>query len=183
MLVRTYVKRHLMEASLRQSEAMAMPPGILLTPWDDELLEAHAEVKWLSFRETVDAAIFPNLGCLDGCLRMMRTIASHEGFVRGATWLARGLSGYCGCIQGVRTGPRTGTIQNLAVLDDCRGRGIGRALLAAAMAGFRDAKLAYAQLEVSVRNTHALRLYQSAGFRKRKTVYREMRTECAEYAI
>ncbi len=183
MLLRTYVKRQRMEAPLRHLEVPKPPPGISLVPWGAGLLEAHAEVKWLSFRDTLDASIFPNLGRLDGCLQLMRTIAWHEGFIPEATWLAQDAAGSCGCIQGVRSGRRVGMIQNLAVLDGCRGRGIGKALLAAAMFGFEKAGLKLVQLEVSASNTPAIRLYHAAGFQVRKTLYREMQTELSEYAI
>ena len=74
-------------------------------------------------------------------------------------------------------------IQNLAVIDECRGRGIGKTLLAAALNGFRHVGLTSAQLEVSARNTSAIRLYQNAGFRAFKTFYRETKAEFTEYAI
>src|SRR5262249_49634642 len=151
--------------------------GFVLVPWDPDLLEAHAEVKWLAFRDTLDAAIFPNLGRLDGCMQLMRSIAAHDGFVPESTWLALGLDGYCGCIQGVRSARRTGMIQNLGVVPDCQGQGVGKALLAVALHGFRQAGLSTAQLEVSARNEHALHLYQAAGFIVRKTFYRETRAE------
>jgi ribosomal protein S18 acetylase RimI-like enzyme len=183
MLVRNYVKRQRMEAPLRHLSSPVPPFGFTLVPWEDDLVGAHAEVKWLSFRETLDATIFPNLGRLDGCLQLMQTIAAHPGFVAEATWLADGPDGYCGCIQGVRSAGRVGMIQNLAVVDGCRGRGIGRALLAAAMYGFRQAGLTAAQLEVSARNSSAIRLYESAGFRTFKTFYRETRSEFTQYAI
>lgn len=184
MLVRTYVKRQRMEAPLRHLPPPAAPPdGVELVPWEEEFLEAHAEVKWLAFRQTLDAGLFPNLGRLDGCLQLMRAIASHAGFVPQATWLARGPDGFCGCIQGVRGPRRTGMIQNLGVLAGCRGRGVGKALLLAALHGFREAGLAAAQLEVSARNTRAVRLYQGAGFVVRKTLYREAKAEYSEYAI
>jgi ribosomal protein S18 acetylase RimI-like enzyme len=183
MLVRTYVKRLRMEAPLRHLAGPAPPRGFALVPWSEELLESHADVKWLSFRDTLDASIFPNLSSLDGCIRLMRTIAAHPGFVPEATWLAHGRFGYCGCIQGVRSAGRAGMIQNLAVIDECRGRGIGRALLAATLIGFRNVGLLSAQLEVSARNTCAVRLYENAGFRSFKTFYRETKAEFTEYAI
>jgi ribosomal protein S18 acetylase RimI-like enzyme len=183
MLLRTYVKRLRMEASLNELPRPTPTEGFFLIPWDPELLEVHAEVKYRSFRDTLDAAIFPNLGRLDGCLRLMQTIVAHGGFLPGATWLARVPEGHCGCIQGLRTGRRTGMIQNLGVLDDCRGRGFGKALLAAAMQGFSDAGLSAVQLEVSARNGPAVRLYQSAGFEVFKTLYRETKAEYTEYAI
>lgn len=183
MHVRTYVQRLRMEAPLRSLPTPVVPAGYELVPWDHDLVEPHAEVKWLAFRETIDAAIFPNLGRLDGCLQLMGAIAAHVGFVPRATWLARAPEGYCGCIQGVRGARRAGMIQNLAVLAECRGHGVGRALLEAALCGFRDAGLVTAQLEVSARNGPAVRLYQSAGFVVRKSFYRETQAEYTEYSI
>src|SRR4051794_37274528 len=153
MQVRTYVKRLRMEAPLRSPPWPDVPPGFALVPWAPELVRPHAEIKYRSFRYTLDAAIFPNLGVLDGCLQLMRSIAEHDGFLPAATWLARGPDGFCGCVQGVRAGGRVGMIQNLAVLDECRGQGVGRALLRAALCGFRAAGLAAAQLEVCAKNT------------------------------
>ena len=183
MFLRTYVQRLRMEAPLRRLPPPALATAAPLVAWAPELIEAHAEVKWLSFRDTVDAAIFPNLGRLDGCVQLMRSITAHPGFIADATWLAQGPDGFCGCIQGVRSGPRVGMIQNLGVVPDCRGQGIGKALLAAALHGFRRAGLTVAQLEVSARNEPAVRLYQSAGFVVRKTFYRETTAEYVEYAI
>lgn len=74
-------------------------------------------------------------------------------------------------------------IQNLAVIPGSRGRGIGKALLAATLLGFQRAGLRKAELEVSTRNTTAVRLYHTAGFQIRKTYYREVQSEFAEYAI
>jgi len=183
MLLRTYVQRLRMEAPLRRVLPPVPPPDILLVPWDADLIGSHAEVKWLAFRDTVDAAIFPNLGRLDGCIQLMRSISAHSGFLPQATWLARGPDGFCGCVQGVRSARRVGMIQNLGVVPDCQGHGIGKALLAAALQGFRDAGLTTAQLEVSARNANALRLYKAAGFVARKSFYRETRAEYTEYAI
>ena len=183
MLLRTYVQRLRMEAPLRGLPPVVPAAGVVLLPWDPDLIDAHAEVKWLAFRDTLDAAIFPNLGCFSGCVQLMRSIADHDGFVPQSTWVARGPDGYCGCIQGVRSARRAGMIQNLGVVPDCRGQGVGTALLAAALHGFRDAGLSAAQLEVSARNEHALRLYQAAGFVVRKTFYRETQAEYTEYAI
>jgi ribosomal protein S18 acetylase RimI-like enzyme len=182
MLVRNYVQRLRMEAPLRSPSRPEVPDGFTLVAWRPELLRAHAEIKYRSFRDTIDATIFPNLGILDGCLQLMRTIAGHDGFVPEATWLMRGPDGDCGCIQGVR-GRRTGMIQNLAVVAECRGVGVGRALLQAALCGFRAVGLTAVQLEVCARNGPAVRLYQSAGFVTRKTLYREARAEYTEYAI
>jgi ribosomal protein S18 acetylase RimI-like enzyme len=183
MLVRNYVKRLRMEVQLRSPPWPDTPDGFALVPWTPDLLHAHAEIKFRSFRRSLDAAVFPNLGILDGCVQLMRTIAGHDGFVVEATWLIRCAEGYIGCIQGVRGRRRTGMIQNLAVLPDYRGLGLGKVLLQAALCGFRAADLVAAQLEVCARNGPAVRLYHSAGFVTRKTLYREARAEYTEYAI
>ena len=181
MLVRTYFKRLRMEALLVRTPAPAVPAGYGLVPWAADLLEAHAEVKYRSFRRTPDSTLFPNLGRLDGCLQLMRTIAEHSGFIPGATWLVRDADEFCGCIQGIRTATGVGLIQNLGVLAEHRGYGLGTALLTAALHGFREAGLTVAGLEVSARNTDALRLYYGLGFSAVKTLYRETREEYTEY--
>lgn len=183
MLVRNYVKRLRMEAPLRRLAPPAVPGGFRLVPWRPELVRVHAEVKWLCFRQTLDSQIFPNLARPEGCQYLMSTIAEHPGFVPEATWLACTSEGYCGCIQGVAGARQTGMIQNLGVFVECRGLGIGRALLMEAMIGFREVGLSTVQLEVCARNTRAVRLYRSVGFETRKTLYRETQAEFTEYAI
>jgi ribosomal protein S18 acetylase RimI-like enzyme len=53
-----------------------------------------------------------------------------------------------------------------------RHRGIGTALMQAAMLGFRAAGLDRAFLEVTAENVAAVRLYESLGFRRVRTSYR-----------
>ena len=49
-------------------------------------MEAHADVKYLSFRTEIDANVFPCLGDCDGCLRLMHEIRQKPGFLPEATW-------------------------------------------------------------------------------------------------
>jgi ribosomal protein S18 acetylase RimI-like enzyme len=69
-----------------------------------------------------------------------------------------------------------GAIQNLGVMPMHRGLGIGKALLANALHGFRCAGLGRAVLEVTAQNDAAVRLYRGVGFRCRKTVYKAVDT-------
>jgi ribosomal protein S18 acetylase RimI-like enzyme len=54
-------------------------------------------------------------------------------------------------------------LRQLYVLPQAQGRGIGRKLLAASLAGFPQARTV--QLEVEPSNSHAIAFYERAGFR------------------
>jgi len=65
-------------------------------------------------------------------------------------------------------------ITNIAVAEECRGQGIGRALLEALIQYMSNLGAAWADLEVRVSNLRAQHLYQQAGFvsvGKRKKYY------------
>src|SRR6266568_3547359 len=65
----------------------AAPPDYRLAPWDDRLLDAHAETKFGCFRREMDANVFPSLSTREGCRRLMTEIARRPGFVPQSTWL------------------------------------------------------------------------------------------------
>jgi ribosomal protein S18 acetylase RimI-like enzyme len=177
----TYFKRYRMELDLRHPRsAAALPPGFWWLPWHDSLLDVHAEVKYLSFHQDLDSVVFPSLGYPAGCRELMTAIRSRPGFCPGATWLvvcsmaaADAPAGGCvGTVQGLLDGQGYGAIQNLGVLPEYRGRGLGRALLLKALAGFAATGVGRAFLEVTARNEAAVRMYRDVGFRNHKTLYR-----------
>ena len=72
MMDLTYFKRYRMEISVAEGATPApLPPGYRLIGWEPALLEAFAEAKYHSFRQEIDANVFPCLGELDGCRRLM----------------------------------------------------------------------------------------------------------------
>lgn len=176
----TYFKRFRMEADLRFAKPPrpALPARYRLVAWDDALLPVHAETKYQSFRSEIDANVFPCLGEHDGCLRLMHEISQKDGFLPGATWLMAydwrvgQPPEYCGTIQGIRDRHGFGAVQNLGIIPEHRGRGLGGALLLAAMHGFQGAGLGRAFLEVTAQNVGAIRLYQRLGFSKVRTIYK-----------
>ena len=90
----TYFKRYRMEIDLtgRQLAAPPLPLGYRLLPWDDSLLEAHAETKFRSFHSEIDANVFPCLGDWAGCHRLMNEIrAKQDPHGRSAAGLATAL--------------------------------------------------------------------------------------------
>jgi hypothetical protein len=170
----TYFKRYRMELDLRPAlpAEPVLPAGYFFIPWDDGLLERHAEVKFAAFRDEMDTAVFPSLATAEGCRRLMEAIRYRAGFVAGACWLAARGTEYCGTIQGIRDHLGNGAIQNVGVVPHHRGRGLGTALIVQALHGFRAAGLRTAALEVTARNTEAIALYRRLGFRARRTVYK-----------
>jgi ribosomal protein S18 acetylase RimI-like enzyme len=174
----TYFKRFRMEADLRGRDysGCRLPRGYRLLPWESDLIEAHAEAKFNSFRTEIDSNVFPCLGDYAGCLRLMNEIARKPGFLPEATWLLiadsdRGEE-YCGTVQGVVDQHRMGAIQNLGVVPEHRGRGLGAVLMARALTGFQRVGLSRAFLEVTSQNDAAIGLYRKLGFSKIRTVYK-----------
>jgi ribosomal protein S18 acetylase RimI-like enzyme len=168
-----YFKRFRMEIDLAEVPPVpALPPGYSWVAWEPALADQHAEVKYHSFHEEIDALVFPNLGDWQGCHHLMSEIARRPGFIPAATWLVANADGYCGTIQGVGDRRSGGMIQNLGVMPLYRGQGLGAALLLKALDGFRRAGLARGILEVTAQNEGALRIYRRLGFRCRKTLYK-----------
>ncbi len=169
----TYYKRFRMEIDLACAVTMSsLPRGFVWVPWDESLLEQHAEVKYRSFIGEVDAYVFPCLGDRYGCRRLMCEIRRKPGFLPGSTWLIACSDGYVGTVQGVMDSGPIGAIQNVGVLRTYRGLGLGRALVRRALAGFRYAGLGLAYLEVTAENAAAVQLYRNVGFRRAKTLYK-----------
>lgn len=176
----TYFKRFRMEVDLDEDLFVPppLPPGYSIVPWRESLLDAHAEVKYLSFCYELDVNIFPCLGDREGCHRLMRDISRRESFLPRATWLlqytppGREKVEYCGTVQGLSDSPTSGSIQNLGIVPEHRGLGLGTRLLHAALVGFRDSGLERGNLEVTAQNTGAVRLYRRLGFRTVRTVYK-----------
>jgi GNAT superfamily N-acetyltransferase len=169
----SYFKRFRMEVALAEAPPVPeLPPGYSWLPWSEALVDAHAEVLHGSFRNEIDATVFPSLGDPVGCRCLMFEIARKVGFLPEATWLLSVESGAVGTVQGVRDRSGLGAIQNLGVVPGYRGRGLGEALLLQALRGFRAAGLGTGVLEVTARNDPAVRLYRRLGFRCRKTLYK-----------
>ncbi len=65
-----------------------------------------------------------------------------------------------------------GAIQNLGVTPEHRSQGLGTCLMRKALAGFQQAGLTRAFLEVTAQNAGAIGLYQRIGFARSRTVYK-----------
>jgi len=174
----TYFKRFRMDADLSAPRpTRPLPRGYRLVAWNEALLDTHARTKYRSFHGEIDAVVFPCLGELEGCRRLMREIRGKPGFLPNATWLvvrndAAGELEWCGTIQGVVDRLGVGSIQNVGIVPTQRGLGLGTCLIEQALAAFKAFGLRRASLEVTADNSRAVRLYQRLGFRRAKTVYK-----------
>jgi ribosomal protein S18 acetylase RimI-like enzyme len=175
-----YHKRFQMELDLRRwrRQAVSLHAAYRLRPWSADLIHEHALAKYLSFRDELDALVFPCLGALESCLRLMREIRDREGFVPEATWLAQYAGAgpnkveSCGTIQAIRVSRNRANIQNIGVTPHHRGRGVGAALILVSLAGLQQIGVTRVALEVTADNESAVRLYRRLGFRPVKTVYK-----------
>lgn len=182
----TYFKRFRMEIDVGGAAPYEhrLPAGYRFIAWRPDLLPAHAETKYNSFRSEIDANVFPCLGDYDGCVRLMQEIAHKDGFLPEATWLVvydDGQSEFCGTIQGIRDRSGMGAIQNLGIVPEHRNRGIGSCLMRKALEGFRRAALRRVFLEVTAQNEGAIKLYRRLGFVKARTVYKAV--EVSPFAL
>jgi ribosomal protein S18 acetylase RimI-like enzyme len=184
----TYYKRFRMEIDLQKvalSEPV-LPEGCVFTPWQDSLLKRHAAVKFESFRGEVDSDVFPCLGELAGCLNLMSEIVQRASFVPQATWLITHAETQedAGTIQGIIQLGGWGAVQNVGVAPEFRGHGVGRALILRCLHGFLEARIPRVYLEVTARNTPAVALYRSVGFRLARTTYKAVeRPVAVDYAV
>jgi len=182
-----YFKRFRMEIDLRgRSFAQFAPPlGYRLLAWDPDQIAEHAEAKYFSFRHEIDAGVFSCLGESDGCYKLMSEISDREDFLPEATWLAAYVGDgnepidYCGTIQGIRASNRLGGIQNVGITPPHRRRGVGSALIAAALQGFQQVGLSRVYLEVTCQNEPAVCLYKQLGFQRTKTLYKAVEFACS----
>jgi ribosomal protein S18 acetylase RimI-like enzyme len=171
-----YFKRYRMELRLHRSQLPkpSLPTNFHFVPWSDSLTAIHADINFRCFVEDLDSEVFPNLGTMIGNRELLQAIRSQPGFCPEATWLVAGPTGYAGTVQGVIDKGRFGAIQNLGIVPEYRGRGLGAALLCQALIGFEQAGVTVAYLEVTAQNLPAVRLYRKFGFRCYRTLYKSM---------
>lgn len=173
-------KRLRMQLDLRNRGRfpVGLPEGYHWVPWRTLLADRHAQVKWKSFRNDLDGQVFNCLSRADGCHSLMREIASQKTFCPESTWLVvyqpepDWPPADVGTIQGILRLGAVGAIQNVGVVPEHRGQGIGKALVLQAANGFLQCGMHFAALEVTAENETAVRLYQRLGFYVNEVLYR-----------
>ena len=177
-----FFKRYRMQFDLRNHcfDGLTPPPNFRLLQWKPRLVAAHAEAKFRSFRDELDANVFSCLGDADGCLKLMNDISGRSNFVPEATWLVahsdpqREYLVNCGTVQGIMDGPDLGLIQNIGIVKSYRGLGLGSLILMKSLEGFQTAGAKVVSLEVTVQNDSAIRLYERLGFKIQQVLYKSV---------
>ncbi|MEX0726507.1 MAG: N-acetyltransferase [Planctomycetaceae bacterium] len=176
----SYFRRYRMEIDLRQRRLAdpLLPVGFTWVAWNQSSIERHALAKFESFRYELDSRIFPCLGDLFGCERLMTEIATQSSFLPQATWIIAQVDYAdnpvtdCATIQGLSQSTRHGAVQNVGVIPQCRGLGLGRALVQKSLDGFQQSRMNKVSLEVTADNHAAVGLYHAVGFVIVRSMYR-----------
>ncbi|MEZ6057477.1 MAG: N-acetyltransferase [Planctomycetaceae bacterium] len=176
----THFKRLMMELDTRRVlvPEPTLPDGYEWAAWHPSTIDEHARAKFESFRDDLDGELFSCLSDESGCRRLMYDISHNHGFLSQATWLIRFVGNPflrslpCATIQGLRKQGNVGGVQNVAVIPEHRGFGLGRALMLQSIKGYQLAGIHRIRLEVTAANRPAVNLYRSIGFEVRRISYR-----------
>ncbi len=177
----TRFKRFRMEIDLRKIDLSKseLPEGYRWLAWRPLLAERHAQIKWRSFRDDLDGQVFGCLSNIEGCRRLITEISNQPGFSVPATWMVAFQpeptwpADDCGTIQGIARTGGVGSIQNVGIVPEHRGNGLGRAIVVKTLQGFWQSGMNFATLEVTALNRVAVLLYKSLGFRVTRVLYRD----------
>ena len=143
-----------MRRALRQPLPEApLPPDITLTPWSPALAEAFFAAYTASFRERPGFPGWSQEQWVDWA-------TNDHDFRPAASFIAR-----CGDTPAGFVVCDEGWIAQIGVCPEWRGRGLGAALIAAALRVFHAAGLEDVSLDVNVNNPSAAQLYTRLGFK------------------
>jgi len=147
----------------------AVPDGYCLADWQESYADEVAGIFQMLPRDPSDAILWPDLATPAGALDLVRTLAGEASFV--ATPDFRSLQDFgsllpiVGYVLAQRCRDGSGRIGELGVAPAHQGRGLGKALLTAAMHALARAGAASVWLTVLASNAPAAGLYASLGFR------------------
>jgi ribosomal protein S18 acetylase RimI-like enzyme len=162
-------ERHYMLRELNGpvAEPKALPAGVALRPLKREDLQAAAEIIYRSHVHSVDAALNLTYATPATCRAFVDTLVVRSGcgqFDAHASRFACGPRGPLGVLIASRLSGSTGHVCQVSVNPEAQGTGLGAALVARALAAFREQGLASATLSVTASNARAHRLYERLGF-------------------
>jgi ribosomal protein S18 acetylase RimI-like enzyme len=120
----------------------------------------------------MDAQLFTSFSDPYQCRMLLQEITTRPGFLPEATWLLGHETGCCGTLQCGSDDNSTASIQNIGIIPEHRGLGLGYIFLLQGLHCLRERGFRRVYLEVTAENTAAVQLYLKLGFRKVKTLFR-----------
>jgi ribosomal protein S18 acetylase RimI-like enzyme len=163
--------RHYMLLDLRRDlppGEPVVPAGFRLRPLKREDLHVTAEIIYRSHVDTVDAALNLTYATPAACRGFVDTLVLRAGCGRFDTEASRivdGPKGPVGALLASRLARANGHVCQVSLVPEAQGKGLGLALMLAALRAFDAQGLATATLSVTVANARAHRLYTLLGFR------------------
>jgi ribosomal protein S18 acetylase RimI-like enzyme len=137
--------------------------------WQATDFQQATRVIHRSYRGTHDSRINSQYRTEDGCAELLTILTDHiwcGDFLPQVSRVAlRRSETMVGALIASRVSKGVGHIGQISVHPAHQGRGIGRALIASALAAFRRMGFKSITLAVTSANTSALHLYESCGFR------------------
>jgi ribosomal protein S18 acetylase RimI-like enzyme len=163
-------RRHYLVCRVADS-VPAPAPVVDLRPIRREDLWAVSEVIYRSHHGSLDAALNLTYATPAHCRGFVETLVLRSGcgrFEPQASFLVQGRNGPQAVLLASRLSSGNGHICQVSVAPECQGKGLGAALVSAALRGFRSEGLTTASLSVTVENQRAYHLYRRLGFTVRK---------------
>jgi ribosomal protein S18 acetylase RimI-like enzyme len=162
--------RHYLVRSLSE-RIEAAPHAWRLRPVRREDLATAAQIIHRSHQGSLDAALNLTYATPAFCRGFVETLVLRAGcgrFDQEASFMAEGPDGPVGVLLASHLSRTNGHVCQVSVSPAGQGRGVGAALMTAALTAFRRQGLETASLSVTLDNHPAYRLYQRLGFRLRK---------------
>jgi len=159
--------RHYLVRSLAESLPSAADEW-RLTPLARSHIPEVARLVFESHSGSADAVLNSVYLSPERTRNFVDTLVLHDGcgrFMPEASLEAFGSEGLAGVVLCSRVSPHNGHICQVSVLPRSQGRGLGRALVVAALTQLKRNGLASASLSVTAGNERATRLYANLGFR------------------
>jgi len=155
-----------MDARLGASE-------IEIRRWTEQDYQSSAAIITAAYKNHVDSEINDQYRTLSGSLRFLNNIVRFPGcgtFDPESSFVAlnRRSDALVGMILCSRVRYDTGHVTQVCVLPECRGLGLGKALLAATARNLYQRKFSALSLTVTEANSPAVDLYRRRGFATRR---------------
>ena len=145
-------------------------PDVVIRPWSDSDFSRAAQVIHASYVGQHDSKINAQYRTEPGCVELMSILTDTlwcGKFLpeKSKTVIDRSSGNLIGVLIASKIANRAGHIGQISIAPAFQGCGLGRRLIEATLANFRESGFETTSLAVTKENFRALHLYQSCGFR------------------